>query len=71
MITPYAGIVLCGGRSSRMGYPKALLPFGPELMVQRVVRIASEIVSWNSRSIACATAPAISTTLSSAPPASS
>ena len=40
----YAGIVLCGGRSSRMGYPKALLPFGPELMLQRVVRLMSEVV---------------------------
>jgi molybdopterin-guanine dinucleotide biosynthesis protein A len=39
------GIVLCGGKSSRMGFPKALLPFGPELMLQRVVRILSEVVS--------------------------
>jgi molybdenum cofactor guanylyltransferase len=39
------GIVLCGGRSTRMGSPKALLPFGPELMLQRVVRILSEVVS--------------------------
>lgn len=34
-------IVLCGGRSSRMGRDKATLPFGPELMLQRVVRIVS------------------------------
>lgn len=40
-----AGIVLCGGKSSRMGRPKALLPFGPELMLPRVVRILSEVVS--------------------------
>lgn len=39
------GIVLCGGFSSRMGRPKAWLPFGPELMLQRVVRIISEVVS--------------------------
>ena len=39
------GIVLCGGRSSRMGRPKAWLPFGPELMLQRVVRILSQVVS--------------------------
>ncbi|MEO8499189.1 MAG: molybdenum cofactor guanylyltransferase, partial [Planctomycetota bacterium] len=38
------GIVLCGGYSSRMGLPKATLPFGPELMLQRVVRLLSEIV---------------------------
>lgn len=38
------GIVLCGGRSSRMGRAKALLPFGPEVMLQRVVRILREVV---------------------------
>jgi molybdopterin-guanine dinucleotide biosynthesis protein A len=40
-----AGIVLCGGQSSRMGRPKAWLPFGDELMLQRVVRLLSEVVS--------------------------
>lgn len=39
-----AGIVLCGGRSSRMGAAKAMLPFGPERMLQRVVRLLSEAV---------------------------
>ncbi len=39
------GIVLCGGLSSRMGRPKAWLPFGPEVMLQRVVRILSTVVS--------------------------
>lgn len=38
------GIVLCGGKSSRMGRPKATLPFGPELMLQRVVRLLAEVV---------------------------
>jgi len=38
------GVVLCGGKSSRMGTPKALLPFGPELMLQRVVRLVGEAV---------------------------
>jgi len=38
------GIVLCGGASSRMEYPKALLPVGKELMLQRVVRIVSSSV---------------------------
>lgn len=35
-------VVVCGGRSSRMGSPKARLPFGPEVMLQRVVRIVRE-----------------------------
>ena len=38
------GIILCGGHSSRMGLPKLTLPFGPELMLQRVVRILQEVV---------------------------
>ena len=39
------GIVLCGGRSTRMGVPKATLPFGPETMLQRVVRLLGTVVS--------------------------
>lgn len=38
------GVVLCGGKSSRMGRPKLSLPFGSELMLPRVVRIMSEVV---------------------------
>ncbi len=41
-------IVLCGGKSSRMGRDKATLPFGPELMLQRVVRIVSAAVDASS-----------------------
>ena len=37
-------IILCGGKSSRMGRDKASLPFGSELMLQRVVRLLSEVV---------------------------
>ena len=37
-------IVLCGGKSSRMGRPKAMLPFGPERMLERVVRLVGEAV---------------------------
>ena len=40
-----AGIILCGGKSSRMGTSKALLPFGPETMLQRVVRILSDLIA--------------------------
>jgi molybdenum cofactor guanylyltransferase len=39
------GIVLCGGKSTRMGVPKAMLPFGEETMLQRVVRLLSTVVS--------------------------
>jgi molybdopterin-guanine dinucleotide biosynthesis protein A len=38
-------IILCGGKSSRMGRDKATLPFGPELMLQRVVRLIGQCVS--------------------------
>ncbi|MDA0657434.1 MAG: molybdenum cofactor guanylyltransferase [Planctomycetota bacterium] len=40
-----AAIILCGGHSRRMGRPKAWLPFGPETMLQRIVRIVSTEVS--------------------------
>jgi molybdopterin-guanine dinucleotide biosynthesis protein A len=39
------GIVLCGGKSTRMGTSKALLPFGHETMLQRVVRLLGEVVT--------------------------
>jgi molybdopterin-guanine dinucleotide biosynthesis protein A len=39
------GVVLCGGRSSRMGQPKAWLPFAGEVMLARVVRLLGEVVS--------------------------
>ena len=39
------GIVLCGGESRRMGRPKALLPFGRESMLERIVRILEASLS--------------------------
>ena len=39
------GIVLCGGKSTRMGAPKATLRFGSETMLQRVVRLLGAVVS--------------------------
>jgi len=41
-------IILCGGKSSRMGRDKATLPFGPEQMLQRVVRLINEAVNLES-----------------------
>jgi molybdenum cofactor guanylyltransferase len=38
------GIVLAGGRSTRMGTSKALLPFGAETMLQRIVRLLGGVV---------------------------
>jgi len=38
------GIVLCGGKSLRMGRPKAWLPVGDEVMLQRVVRTLRGVV---------------------------
>ena len=39
-----AGIILCGGKSQRMGRAKALLPFGNEVLLQRMTRILSEVL---------------------------
>ncbi len=44
-MTYAGGIVLCGGKSTRMGVAKATLPFGPETMLQRVVRLLGTVVS--------------------------
>ena len=48
------GIVLCGGRSTRMGQDKASLLFGGETMLARSVRVMHEvadevIVAWDQR----------------------
>src|SRR3984885_9950006 len=47
MITggPASGIVLCGGKSTRMGGPKATLPSAPETILQRAVRLLGTVVS--------------------------
>ncbi len=41
-MTP-AALVLCGGESRRMGRSKAWLPFGRELLLQRVVRLVATV----------------------------
>ena len=40
-----SAIVLCGGRSSRMGRDKALLRFGTETSTARVTRLVREVTS--------------------------
>jgi molybdopterin-guanine dinucleotide biosynthesis protein A len=47
-------IILCGGKSSRMGRDKATLPFGPELMLQRVTRIIGEVVDLGNTVVVAA-----------------
>jgi molybdopterin-guanine dinucleotide biosynthesis protein A len=40
----FPGVILSGGRSSRMGEPKALLPFGPARLVDHVAaRLAPQV----------------------------
>lgn len=40
-----SAVVLCGGRSIRMSSDKALLPFGNETLLGRVVRIAQTVAA--------------------------
>lgn len=42
MANLFGAIIVCGGKSSRMGSPKAVLPFGPEKMIERMVRLVQE-----------------------------
>ncbi len=43
-MTRVGGIILCGGRSSRMGTPKAWLPVGGEPLLARVARVVAGAV---------------------------
>lgn len=40
---PVSAIILCGGRSERMGRDKAGLPFGPEPLLARVARLVGQV----------------------------
>lgn len=39
----HGAIILCGGQSTRMGLPKLALPFGPETMLARIVRLLGTV----------------------------
>ncbi|MCE9604316.1 MAG: molybdenum cofactor guanylyltransferase [Planctomycetia bacterium] len=45
MPTQWGAIIVCGGKSSRMGTAKAWLPFGSELILPRIVRIVGEAIA--------------------------
>jgi molybdopterin-guanine dinucleotide biosynthesis protein A len=45
MFAGIGGVILCGGKSSRMGHAKAMLPFGDKLMLQHVVNILEPVVA--------------------------
>jgi molybdopterin-guanine dinucleotide biosynthesis protein A len=42
-IANLGAVVLCGGTSRRMGQDKASLPFGPETLLARAVRLVGEV----------------------------
>lgn len=52
-------VILCGGKSSRMGRDKATLPFGPESMLQRVVRLIGEAVELDRVVVVAASSQAL------------
>ena len=45
LIKDYGCIVLCGGKSSRMGTSKAMLPFGDRTLLQRVIASVENVCS--------------------------
>src|SRR5947207_39916 len=40
---PITGLILCGGKSSRMGRPKAFLPFAGRTIVEHLLDTAQEM----------------------------
>jgi len=45
MAKQWGAIIVCGGKSSRMETAKAMLPFGPETVLQRIARIVREAIA--------------------------
>jgi molybdopterin-guanine dinucleotide biosynthesis protein A len=48
MDSRYGAIILCGGESRRMARDKAWLPFGDEVLLQRVARIVGQCVPYEN-----------------------
>jgi molybdopterin-guanine dinucleotide biosynthesis protein A len=44
-MTHVTGVILAGGRSRRMGRDKALLPFGPGLLIERVIEVVQQVTT--------------------------
>ena len=45
VIPKFGAIILCGGQSRRMGFSKALLPFGKKTMIENAIDILGQIAS--------------------------
>jgi len=45
LIPRFGAIILCGGQSRRMGFSKALLPFGKKTMIENAIDILDQIAS--------------------------
>ena len=45
VIPRFGAIILCGGQSRRMGFSKALLPFGKKTMIENAIHILGQIAS--------------------------
>ena len=50
----YGALIVCGGKSTRMGRDKATLPFGDKVMLQRVVNTVGDVVPLNRIAVAAA-----------------
>lgn len=50
----HGALIICGGKSTRMGTSKAMLRFGDQRMLQRVVRLIGEVIPTENIVVAAA-----------------